>query len=492
LLGVAQFCAVIFVVLSPAVAAEVVFHKTIKEWWTLLRGHHVIICGAHRAGEVLKKEFEGKGHRVLQIDAATDDALNRADVKRAQYLVAVMDDDGDNIAVAQRAREITGKPQQVFVHVARPDLRALLRHQRILQWEEGKPRIRLFDIYENTARLLLRDHYLDYKPIEKNDGRVVQLVVIGSGRMGEAVLTRAVMVGHYANLKPLQVKVVDLQALHKERLFRDRYDQLREICDAEFIASNAEDPSTWHQVAQWCADPKTISTVVIALDQNVLGLSLALSLRKHLDRLHQEEVPIRVRLPEQSNLKDLPGKITAFGSICEACAYENVAGAKLDAMAETAHTIYLKYQDETNSAPSPSRRKWEELDDELQDSNRQMADHISVKLRVLDPDYYIDFGGSGEGKRVTFQKIEELLAEPSTIELLAKMEHQRWRAERLLAGWAQHWERPKDPTERKSSYRVPWEKLDHNIQEIDLHFVRRLPKVVKKAGLTIRQKQPKT
>ena len=495
LLGVAQVFAVIFVVLAVVQVVGRVFGRELKAWYTVLRGNHVIICGAGRTGEVLVDEFKN-GHKdsVLQIDATTDEALRKARVDKAKYLIAAMDDDGDNIAVAMQAREVAGEQPQVFIHVARPDLRALLRHQRFLQAKEGEggPRVQLFDIYEHSARLLLRDHFLDYKSIEENDGeendgQVVQLIVIGFGRMGEAVLTRAAMVGHYANLKRLRAKVVDLQAPLKGRQFASRYTYFGEICDVEFVRSNAEDPWTWEQVAAWCADAeKTISTVVIALDQNVLGLSLALSLDKHV----RQEVPIRVRLPEQSNLTDVLGKdsrrgslreITAFGSIREACAYENITGKKLDNMAIAVHEAYQKHQKESHLArpDDPSMREWNKLDDELRDSNRQQADHIPVKLRALNC-ALAPCDSSDDGGHVEFTKDE--------IELLAKMEHRRWMAERFLAGWRQG---PKDFDERSSPYLVSWEKLETGypkIQEIDRNFVRGLPNLVQAGGMKIYRK----
>jgi hypothetical protein len=52
-------------------------------------------------------------------------------------------------------------------------------------------RVNLFNIFENSARLLLRHHPLDYVRITEQDARTAQIVVVGFGRMGEAVLIRA-------------------------------------------------------------------------------------------------------------------------------------------------------------------------------------------------------------------------------------------------------------------------------------------------------------
>jgi hypothetical protein len=56
------------------------------------------------------------------------------------------------------------------------------------------------------------------------------------------------------------------------------------------------------------------------------------------------------------------------------------------------------------------------------------------------------------------------------------MEHGRWTAERLLAGWA--WGEKRDPVRRRSPYLVAWKDLSHEIKEIDRQAVRRIPEVL--------------
>lgn len=58
---------------------------------------------------------------------------------------------------------------------------------------------------------------------------------------------------------------------------------------------------------------------------------------------------------------------------------------------------------------------------------------------------------------------------------MAKMEHNRWNAERWLAGWRKG---PKDPGSKLNPNLIEWEKLDPKVQDWDRAFVRDIPKMV--------------
>src|ERR1022692_1452312 len=190
----------------------------------------------------------------------------------------------------------------------------------------------IFNVFDNSARLLLHDDPLDHARVRPETEQVVQLIVIGFGLMGEALLTRAALTGHYANLKRLQAVVIDRNAARKERLFRNRHAHFADVVDARFIQLDAEEPATQDQIAALCADSaKTISTIVISFDSPPRGLSVALSL---LDSL-RSYVPIRLRLNEDSGLAALlpRGQITGFGSLRDACKRKSWLDPELDAMA---------------------------------------------------------------------------------------------------------------------------------------------------------------
>ncbi len=65
------------------------------------------------------------------------------------------------------------------------------------------------------------------------------------------------------------------------------------------------------------------------------------------------------------------------------------------------------------------------------------------------------------------------------IELMACMEHDRWVAERFLAGWTLG---AKDTERRISPYLVDWNDLTDEIKEYDRESVRNIPVILSLAG----------
>ena len=75
----------------------------------------------------------------------------------------------------------------------------------------------------------------------------------------------------------------------------------------------------------------------------------------------------------------------------------------------------------------------------------------------------------------------------SEVELLAKLEHERWCEERLQAGWVLGSTR-----ERVSPYLVGWDSLNEDVRDLDRETVRGLPRFLALAGLTIRRTRGST
>jgi voltage-gated potassium channel Kch len=514
LLHVARCLAVIAVGATGVALVMQFFGRELRRSWTAWRGNHTVICGLNRIGQCLAEEFCQAGDRVVAIDAGADNAalvsatgsganlvlgdagqalaLRRAGVQRARYVFAVSNDDAANLITALNTLKIArngrihvfGRPE-IFTHVTSPQLRTSLRRKRAFATDEHGPRVRIFDAFENSARSLFWNYPLDYEQIAEHDERVVQIVIVGFGRMAEELLIRATLVGHFANLKRLRAVVVDRHADRKESLFRSRYKAFGELCDAEFISSDAEEQSTQARIAELCDDSKkTISTIAICFGNDSRGLSLALSLADHLS----PSVPIRVRLDEESGLAaflegrnslgTLPIQVTAFGSLRQACARKNWISHELDIMAKATHADYVRRQRAHHQTFPEDRnlRDWEQLDDDLVESNRQLADHIPVKIRALG--YHIVPRDNHDPGKLVKQFTEK------QVELLAKIEHRRWAAERLLSGWLRG---PKDLDNLISPYFVEWESLAPDIQDHDRDFARILPGLLDLANMEIRQ-----
>ncbi|MCX5769397.1 MAG: RyR domain-containing protein, partial [Candidatus Hydrogenedentes bacterium] len=105
----------------------------------------------------------------------------------------------------------------------------------------------------------------------------------------------------------------------------------------------------------------------------------------------------------------------------------------------------------------------------FRDSNRQQADHIPIKLRAID---CRNAAKNMPGNPVTSFS-------PEDVEMMAKMEHARWNAERFLAGWAVG---PRDLERRTSPYLVAWDDLPEEIRQYDRTTVRNIPLLLDTIG----------
>jgi len=145
-------------------------------------------------------------------------------------------------------------------------------------------------------------------------------------------------------------------------------------------------------------------------------------------------------------------------------------------IARAIHEAYRDNQSAAAVSENPSLAEWNDLNEDLKDSNRLQADHIEAKLALLGCTVARP-GAPGRKVRRKFSRRE--------VEFLAEMEHGRWVAERTLAGWVPGPE--KNVARRVSPYLVAWSELPEDIREIDRRTVRQIPDFLAQAGLEIHE-----
>jgi hypothetical protein len=123
---------------------------------------------------------------------------------------------------------------------------------------------------------------------------------------------------------------------------------------------------------------------------------------------------------------------------------------------------------------NPAIRDWDNLDEDLRESNRQQAAHLFIKLRAI--------GCEVTGRDDPRPAVTGL--QPDQVEVLGRMEHSRWVAERILAGWTLA-PGPKDVTHKTSPHLVPWADLPPDIQQYDRDFVTLIPALLATDGKKI-------
>lgn len=491
-------------ILAPLTAASAVFRifvEFLRNRWRGLKlalaRNHVIICGLGRRGLQLAEECRRQGHGVVVIESnshagglpvardagillVTGDAthqaiLRSAHVERARSLIAVCGNDGVNIEIALRSKEILdevdshvhGRRLCCLVQVMDFTFATMFKDHPLLRETGKRFSVSIFNSYENSARLLLRDHPLDREFIGPDDPRQIRLVLFGLGQMGESLLIQAAKICHVANGKRLTVTIVDHSAEVRRRGLYVRYPQLDNVCDVEFVHAECDDSLTLRRVAEIARDPAVMCSIAICFDNDSRNAQYALSVRRHVER---DSVPVYVRINQESGLASLFAPSTngenmyCFGSTYSSCSWEMVEGDGLDNLARMIHEDYVAKQRGRGVKSSPSTEDWDHLSPELRDSNRQQADHIPVKLRAL---------GYPVRRIAELKEAPEIPAD--LVETLARMEHARWNAERYLAGWTLG---EKDVKRRRSPYLVPYDELPDEIKGYDVDAVMNIPRLL--------------
>jgi ppGpp synthetase/RelA/SpoT-type nucleotidyltranferase len=142
----------------------------------------------------------------------------------------------------------------------------------------------------------------------------------------------------------------------------------------------------------------------------------------------------------------------------------------LDVVAKIVHEKYR--EDNKHKVTDPSMLPWDELKDDLKESNRYQVSYSTEILRTA---------GFGV-RKVQDQEITVTAFDPQELELMTEMEHERWMVERFHAGWKLG---PRDPANKQSPYLVPWAELTAQVKQWDRDAVKRFPEVLKAAGLEI-------
>ncbi|MBW1854163.1 MAG: hypothetical protein JRJ00_05690, partial [Deltaproteobacteria bacterium] len=101
---------------------------------------------------------------------------------------------------------------------------------------------------------------------------------------------------------------------------------------------------------------------------------------------------------------------------------------------------------------------------------RKAADHIGIKMRAIGCEI-VEISDPGPDTTITE---EELF-------MLAKLEHQRWNAERSLAGWT--YSKTRNDKARKTPDLTEWENLTKETREYDIDAVKSIPDVLASVGL---------
>jgi hypothetical protein len=239
--------------------------------------------------------------------------------------------------------------------------------------------------------------------------------------MGQALAAQAARICHYANGKKTRITVFD-ETGKGENIFRSHCN-VRNIPDIELnvINQSAEAEETRQFLRGLAADENQITSIAVCISNPDTAISVALSLPQEILLAN---IPLLIWQETRSGLSDLAAKlmknpkwkdIRFFGMLHECFGLDN----RLDILAREIHENYRK------AAGIEYVKAWEKINERNKWANRYQADSYAELLRSAG--YHFE-PAIGE---------DNMLAADDNLEWFAEREHDRWSAEKFIAGWQQ-------------------------------------------------------
>ena len=497
-LQLARFLAPLVVGVGALLGLLRLFRDRFDLTWARLRRRHAIVAGAGSTGLAFVRALRASGTKVtvveddpanpnltacrelgalvLTADARQPESLIQAGADRADQLVAVCGDDGRNAEIVLNAQRIHRRARgrlRCLAHIVDPDLWQLLRVNELRSDGGGRVRFDFFNIDEHGARTLV---YLHPPRTEPADA-APHVLVVGDGTLAARVVTNVVRgFGHTSRPgDPLTVTVVGPNATAV-------CDQVRAQLPPVHADSRLE-PVDLALDGLGLPGIRALDEIDIAyvcIDSDTAAVVMAQSLRNHLPA-----APVIVTLRHSSGLTGLlqdphlagPAglrQIVPFPLLDRTCHPTTLLSGAHESIARA---IHARYRSELLAAGTPAGdprvAPWDDLDPELQASNRAQAASIGEKLRMIGCDLL---------PQRTWRAGSFALTEAETMRL-ARAEHDRWRAERRAQGWTYGPER--DDARKRNPLLVDWEELPDSAREQNVRIVAANRVDVEEAGYEI-------
>jgi hypothetical protein len=524
-LVIAQFAIPGIAIFATIGATLKVFYNKVRRDLHIMRAgrqkDHIIVCGlGATAMQIIQNLHELNQNRGLVVidpvgadinaatcekldipvitgDAKNEEILKIAGLHRARAVVVATGDDASNIEISMRLRDfhdvlpINARSRiTIFTEIDNDWLFAKMHSQENRALGLYDVEIRLFNSYENGARLLIQDMPLPVAP-ELSAGA---LVVIGFGKMGRTVALQFLRASPTALGQRMRIIAIDRVIDEVKQAFDANAPAAREFAHFEFLAGDlvADKSEDWAAITKVVADEPLLA-VITCLGEDLDNLFVGMEMRRILDAHDQYHVPIYVRLQHHNRLGHyaasteimvpIADRLKGFGTLEKLLSREILVEATIDKLARAWHDEYRKtLPPERHDAPA--NRPWPELPEFYKMSNRRACDHLPIKLAQagLRMEEVAKSTDRNPGK--TREPVVVELT-PEEADLLARLEHRRWLIERRLLGWRHGQKRSE--AKRLNPLLVEWEKLPEDDKERRRKETTDLPKMLAGAGYVLRR-----
>ena len=392
--------------------------------------------------------------------------------------------------MAERLLPVNHIAPNLYVHLRHADLESVIENRQRLATTSGRSRINAFNVIDRSVRDVVGNLILPWRP--QTTSHVAHFVIVGFGEVGQRLALRLAEMAHFENYKRSRMTIVHEASDHDSvRRFQQTYPRMmppeapadawmpdaakddwsfgvsladRESpqpsdCGIPFVVNGGwtaldaapESAEFVERIVELAGSPGVRPFVFICKESDELNCWLAQKLRTELDQrlkvnsgsdgrtLHYRDglapVPIFSYVPRRPILTRLVDSLDlfSFGASDVVCTYKELTRDLQQPLAAALAADFHRHYEKRRAvaAGEPLRdikapafstlSAWE------RQSNLSAAAHLNIKLAAL--------GLKLVYRDDTSMPVDTVDITPDQREHVARMEHNRWLAERLLNGW---------------------------------------------------------
>jgi hypothetical protein len=423
-------------------------------------------------------DLRRRGVIVLHGDGAHGDTLRAARAHHAAHVVAFAEDDTANLQIEAAVRRLVGNSRRrppIGVHVATNSAMLLREAREMRSTLERKksaskaPRESIdpkpFSVDEIAARNLIQREAQTMLSLGEQLGRdKLHIVFFGFDAAAETLAGRILMSMWSARFGSPRITVLAPNAAAAESKFKTRHAEA--FAHAGLWAADiAFLPFDWDEASVNGALLDSIESqrgkpvaAVVSTGADPANIHLGIALRRACNHSLRWPIPVFMRESAQSEFSrqyakgdetpELDAYLQAVGAHQVTATRAKILDGLLDRGAAIAHEHYNLHLGERDPMSlrelQAAMRSWPDVLETYRAANRAVADAAMVKL-----------WDAGWRPALPGEKGETAPTIPDDkLSAMARVEHDRWMAERLLSGW-----RPTMADEKRNNELMSHDKL---------------------------------
>lgn len=473
------------------------FKHNVKDKLERISKEHIIVYGYNKMAKILidhlrkdysisvmcekfsndeKNDLFSRGILFHERYGDDDAWFKKSGVLRANYIILFQDDDTLNLELLLSLNNYWSSLNveqvlQVIVHLSHP--KSFELYDSMIDTENRFLKSRTFSFYQLVGDKLLNDHplYIGYEEqLKKTDGAPLNLLFIGFGKINQQIAFQAMNLSHFLSDKKINMTIFeeDIDKAQKEFFYLCRGQQ-NKVANIMFMNVEMNNVSIAKEINQM---KNSFTHVFHSYETDQFNMVEWLDFMEGLP-----EIRFFIDLKDHPSISNWIGRnlreyahIHSYPSFQEVLNSDYVLYAKLNEMAKVAYETAQKRRQTLGNVPFIS---WNELSSFHQESNRYQLLHNDTKLMLLGLKKTPLRDVNYTNQLLTPEEFQHLIQ--PYLELLAKVEHERWNTFHFLRGWTQA-ENPnggrRDMLETKQHrFLLPWEELPESIKDYDRQVI---------------------